>query len=113
MGSVNMSLPIYLKPHEKEIIEELKSQGTDEKNIKSVIYDFRGKKRELEFLKFLQENRNNKITFEDLMAKKVELKEKYDEWWGYILVKNSDCFPDCYEVYNPEKYIEEQKNNRK
>ena len=47
------------------------------------------------------------------MAKKVELKEKYDEWWGYILVKNSDCFPDCYEVYNPEKYIEEQKNNRK
>ena len=54
-----MSLPIYLKPHEKEIIEELKLQGADEKTIQSIVYDFKGKKRELEFLKFLQENREN------------------------------------------------------
>ena len=28
-----MSLPIYLKPHEKEIIEELKLQGATERII--------------------------------------------------------------------------------
>ena len=39
-----MSLPIYLKPHEKEIIEELKLQGADEKTIQSIVYDFKGKK---------------------------------------------------------------------
>ncbi|MBP3255636.1 MAG: hypothetical protein J6M60_04010 [Clostridia bacterium] len=105
-----MSLPINLKPHEKEIIEELKLQGADEKTIKSIVYDFRGKKRELEFLKFLQENRDKEITYKDLIAKKIEIKEKYDEWWGYILVRDNNYFPDCYEVYDPEKYIEEQKN---
>ena len=41
-----MSLPIYLKPHEKEIIEELKLQGADEKTIQSIVYDFKGKKGE-------------------------------------------------------------------
>ena len=73
-----MSLPIYLKPHEKEIIEELKLQGADEKTIQSIVYDFKGKKRELELLKYLKENRNNKITFSELMRKKIEIKEKYD-----------------------------------
>ena len=107
-----MSLPIYLKPHEKEIIEELKLQGADEKTIQSIVYDFKGKKRELEFLKFLQENRENKITYQDLIAKKLELKEKYGEFWGYILVHDSNYFPDCYEVYNPEKYIQEQKDRK-
>lgn len=42
-----MSLPIYLKPHEKEIIEELKLQGADEKTIQSIVYDFKGKKESL------------------------------------------------------------------
>ena len=42
------------------------------------------------YLKFLQENRENKITYQDLIAKKLELKEKYDEFWGYILVHDSN-----------------------
>ena len=104
-----MSLPIYLKPHEKEIIEELKLQGADDKTIKSVTFDFRGKKRELELLKYLKENRNNTITFSELMRKKIEIKEKYDDFWGYILVKDSDYFPEYYEEYNPEEYIKQQK----
>lgn len=103
-----MSLPIYLKPHEKEIIEELKLQGADEKTIKSVTFDFKGKKREIELLKYLKENRNNKISFNDLIAKKVELKNKYDEFWGYILAYDGDYFPEWSEEYNPEKYIEQQ-----
>lgn len=103
-----MSLPIYLIPHEKEIIEELKLQGADDKTIKSITYGFKGKKRELELLRYLKDNRNNKISFKDIIDKKVELINKYDEFWGYILVYDGDCFPEWSEEYNPDKYIKQQ-----
>lgn len=106
-----MSLPIYLLPHEKEIIDELKIQGADEETIKAVTFDFRGKKRELELLNYLKENRNNKISFNQLIAKKMEIKNKYDQFWGYIIEHDSNYFPEYHEEYNPEEYLIQQEKN--
>lgn len=96
-----MSLPIYLKPLEKDIIEELQLQGADDDTIKSIVYDFRGRKREEELLKYLISNRN--LTFSEIMSKKLEIKNTWDMFWGYIITEEGS------EIYRPDLYVKWKK----
>lgn len=91
-----MSLPIYLTPFEEDIISELKRQGYSEKDIYSLVYDFKGRKREEEFLKFINDNMN--MPYEVLIYKKIELRKQYPIFWGYIVDK------DGCEIYDPDQY---------
>lgn len=102
-----MSLPIYTKPLEKDIIEELEHQKFNKEDINEIVSDFSGRKREEELLGFLIKNRYKNISLQDIIAKKLEIKNMYDKWWGYIIDKDGD------EIYKPEIYTKNSVFNRR
>lgn len=77
----------YLTPIENDIIEELKLHGFDDKTIKSITNDFKGRKREKELLTFLINNRNQNPKSKDILAKSIEIKNNLICFGDTLLMK--------------------------
>ena len=89
-----MSVPFIKGYNEiEDIINKLKAQNFNYTEINQVIKDLRGTRRKEEIINFLIANKNNKLTINDVLEKKKEIFERYDEMWGYIPQESYTTYP--------------------